>query len=198
MNICFDRKCILCRAPHCNAKHILSCCPTSPTRFAWRHDWALLSITEFFKEHNEQLSIFAYIDGHRASKSPPATVPASILHTLSRPDTCIVEERTITFLELTVPWNSEDSIQAAALHPIEIGCLGHYKSDLASTISSNARTTKLAARSMLDRVTNKVIESGKRIFDARNSTSWSWFVVNDSVCIIMSSFFVIYIYIFHL
>jgi hypothetical protein len=43
----------------------------------------------------------------------PATVPTTIAVTTARPDAFIVRDRKITVLELTMPWNSSQSIQEA-------------------------------------------------------------------------------------
>ena len=197
MKIHVDRKCALCGNPQSTAKHILSCCPSALARYAWRHDKALLSIIQFLKQHNQDHDIYADLDGHRASESPQSTLPPSIMHTLSRPDICIVHNKSITFIELTIPWNSEDNLNAAhrfkesksnyislicdlhqlgygaTLQPIEVGCLGHYRPDLPSILAKTARTSKTVAREILDQISSDVIMSSKRIFDARHCDLWS-------------------------
>ena len=119
------------------------------------------------------------------------------MHTLSRPDICIVDNKTITFVELTIPWNSEDNLNAAhhfkesksnyqslicdlrqlgygvTLQPIEVGCLGHYRPDLPSILAKIARISKTVARQILDQVSSDVIMSSKRIFDARHCDLWT-------------------------
>ena len=47
--------------------------------------------------------IYADLPGLRASDSPPATVPLHVLVTSARPDIVIIEDATITLLELTIP-----------------------------------------------------------------------------------------------
>ena len=85
--------------------------------------------------------------GLRTTDNPPSTIPAEILDTSARPDIVIVSAGEITFIELTVPYNSPDSLLNARsrkegkeialsdletkgmiseLVCIEIGALGHW------------------------------------------------------------------------
>jgi len=51
----------------------------------------------------------------RATDNPPATIPAEFLDTSARPDIVIVGDSEITLIELTVPYNSPDSLKNARL-----------------------------------------------------------------------------------
>ena len=131
---------------------MLNCCPTALTdgRYTWCHGMVLTALLPFLQRFNSEASVFADLPDHRACKSPPATIPLTIIGTTARPDLFIVDGKRATMLELTVPWNNLTSIKNARarkqgktnyqllasnlsaqgyqvqLLTIEIGSLGHY------------------------------------------------------------------------
>ena len=59
--------------------------------------------------------VYADIDGYRASDTPLATIPPSIVHTPYRPDIVIYNEqhRKIQLLELTCSFNTTEHLQTS-------------------------------------------------------------------------------------
>jgi hypothetical protein len=47
--------------------------------------------------------------------SPPTTVPTEVVITTARPDIVLLDSKSVTLLELTVPWNSAASLASAQL-----------------------------------------------------------------------------------
>ena len=115
-----DAKCMLCDSPYyCTAKHFLNSCSEALNRYKWRHDQVLLIIASFLKRHLKvNCSIYADLENWRATENPPGTIPPSALATRSAPDIVIVDQskphqKVFVMIELTVPWNSADSIASA-------------------------------------------------------------------------------------
>ena len=101
--------------------------------------------------------MFADLPGKRASDSPLATIPADISTTTSRPDLVLITGPEVTFLELTVPFNSPEALAAArsrtslksnylqlatnledsgwsvSYFTLEIGSLGHFEPNATRT-----------------------------------------------------------------
>ena len=100
----------------------------------------------------EDKCMYADLPGHRASDSPPATIPTDILSTFCRPDLFLCVGSTIKILELTVCSNTVEGfsnarsrkqckqmyiemvgdlesrgyVYSVSYNTIEIGSLGHY------------------------------------------------------------------------
>ena len=110
-----SRKCPLCSYNTCTAHHVLSSCPSalSDGRYTWRHDRVLAKLFQFVKDHNPAAIVFADIPNLRACESPPATVPTQLATTTARPDIVLYQDKSVTLLELTVPWNSATSLASA-------------------------------------------------------------------------------------
>ena len=98
-----DSSCKLCHFSPCTVHHILNCCPVglNQGRYTQRHDSVLQCLFHILKSTDTE--IYADLPGLRASDSPPATVPLHVLVTSARPDIVIIEDATITLLELTIP-----------------------------------------------------------------------------------------------
>lgn len=197
---CPSKKCPLCSYPYCNAQHILSCCSVSlmQGRYTYRHDLVLAQLLPFLEQFNPSAKVFADCPNHRAVESPPATVPPSLVSTPARPDICIVEDKNVTILELTVPWNSTSSISNARnrkqnksnyqfltsdLHQlgfqvqlltIEIGCLGHYTDQAYASLKCAApKSSSKDRRVVLERASKVAISGSHTIFRARSIPEWS-------------------------
>ena len=193
--------CPLCQQTTCSAKHILSCCKTALNqgRYTWRHDRALQIIAEFIKHHRADASVYCDLHGLRASDNPASTIPPEILPTSARPDIAIVSTGRITMVELTVPWNSEDSLASAKryktskenyqlvlsdlssqniraeLITLEIGCLGHHTNDLFCALKHLAPHCSKSDRYQLrDNLSRSVIASSYTIFKAHRSPTWQF------------------------
>ena len=97
----------LCQSPNATTAHILNGCPEALNqgRFSWRHDSVLNGLAyQILSKIDRSTKIFADLPGKRASDSPPATIPADISTTTSRPDLVLITGPEITLLELTVPF----------------------------------------------------------------------------------------------
>ena len=108
---------------------------------------------------DESTKMSTDLPGKRASDSPLATIPADISTTTSRPYLVLITGRVITFLELTVPFNSPEALAAArsrkslkshylqlatdledsrwsvSYFTLEIGSLGHFQPNATRTLS---------------------------------------------------------------
>ena len=106
----------LCQSPNATTAHILNGCPEALNqgRFSWRHDSVLNGLAyQVLSKIDRSTKIFADLPGKRASDSPPATIPADISTTTSRPDLVLITGPEITFLELTFAFNSPEALAAA-------------------------------------------------------------------------------------
>ena len=193
--------CPLCQQSSCTTKHILSCCKTALNqgRYTWRHDRALQIIAEFIKHHRADASIHCDLPGLRATDNLASTIPPEILPTTAWPDITIVTTGRITMVELTVPWNSEDSLASAKRHKsskenyqlllsdlfsqniraelitLEIGCLGHHTNDLFCALKHLAPHCSKGDRYQLrDNLSRSVIASSYTIFKAHRSPTWNF------------------------
>ena len=82
----------------------------------WLHDSALKILANGLREYLQPGErLYADLPGLRTTDNPPSTIPAEILDTSARPDIVIVSAGAITFIELTVPYNSPDSLLNARL-----------------------------------------------------------------------------------
>ena len=119
-----DPKCPLCRYRFPTTKHILNACPValSQDRYTWRHDSILKKLLVFLRQHlKDKGKLFGDLKGFRVMENPPSTVPIDILPTSDRPDIVFVsKDKEITIIELTVPFNSPDCINAAHEYKLNI------------------------------------------------------------------------------
>ena len=100
----------------------------------------------------------------------------------------------ITFLELTVPHNSAESLRAAhrfkqskanllgdleragfesELVTLEIGSLGHWRVNLANCLARHLNLTKAVIRSILDDAAKNAIAGSHQIFLVRHEKHWT-------------------------
>ena len=116
-----------------------------------RHGFILLKLTYFLESYvHSNFQVFSDLACHRATHSPPGTVPPSIISTTARPDITVLHHNSIRFLELTVCGNNLNAmkkVQERKLNKpnylqlvsdlqhqglqshyaaLEIGALGHY------------------------------------------------------------------------
>ena len=106
----------LCQSPNATTVDILNGCPEALNQghFSCRHDSVLNGLVyQVLSKIDGSTKIFAELPGKQASDSPPATIPADISTTTSRPDLVLITGPEITFLELTVPFNSPEALAAA-------------------------------------------------------------------------------------
>ena len=191
--------CPLCDSPNPTTAHILNSCTEALNqgRFTWHHDSILSCLISWVKDEvSPSSALYADLPNHRASDSPPAVLPLDISTTSARPDIVLVEGSSITILELTVPFNSREALQAARLrksnkqsylqlisdhedkgntvqyHILEIGSLGHYKQCTFNCIKRVFNQTKQECKELLQKLSKTVISCSYYIFNSRNTGSW--------------------------
>ena len=111
-----DSKCHLCGSSSPTVLHILNACPTSLNqgRLTWRHDSVLPKIVQGITPVlSEGDTLYADLQGYRACDNPPATIPLDIMVTSARPDLVILRHKGILLIELTIPYNSPESLSNA-------------------------------------------------------------------------------------
>ena len=109
-------KCPLCNSPTPTSAHILNGCQEAliQGRYTWRHDSVLNCLLSNVRETLSATShLHADIPTWRASESPPATIPTNISTTWARPDMFLMEDLSVNLLELTIPTNTYEALQAA-------------------------------------------------------------------------------------
>jgi len=97
--------CPLCGSQNPTTLHILNSCISALNRgrYTWRHDSVLSCIVLWLTPTlGEDKCMYADLPGHRASNSPPATIPTDILSTSYHPDLFLCVGSTIKILELPV------------------------------------------------------------------------------------------------
>ena len=196
-----DEKCPLCDSPWCTTHHILNGCPValSQGRYTWRHDCALKKLASALGRHIEPgEKLYADLPGFRASDNPHSTIPPDFVVTSARPDIVLVRPREVILLELTIPYNSPESLSKAkerkefkqnyqlvlsdldarglssSLFTIEIGAIGHW---LPCTCSALRRCFPLLNKStttqLLDLAASSVVAASHIIFHAQKSPMWN-------------------------
>ena len=108
--------CPLCGSRNPTTLHILNSCVSALNqgRYTWRHDSVLSCIVSWLTPTlGEDKCMYADLPGHRASDSPPATIPTDILSTSCRPDLFLCVGSTIKILELTVCSNTVEGFSNA-------------------------------------------------------------------------------------
>ena len=63
--------------------------------------------------------LYADIPTWRASESPPATIMTNVSTTQARPDMVLIEDLSVNLLELTIPTNTYEALQAARNRKLE-------------------------------------------------------------------------------
>ena len=135
--------------------------------------------------------LYADLPGLRATDNPQSTIPA-------RPDIVIIRANEISFIELTVPYNSPDCLRNAQLRKenkeiyqhalsdletegmiaefvsIEIGALGHWLPHTRSSLRQQVPSlSKSAATHLLDSAAKAIVTTSHTIFCARLNPSWN-------------------------
>ena len=196
-----DPKCPLCGSLFPTVLHILNACPTALNqgRLTWRHDSVLLQLARgILPLLAEGDTLYADLPGRRVCDNPPTTIPQNITATSARPDLVIVRQNEVLLIELTVPFNSPESMNnartrkenkqnyqlvlseldrkgvKASLTTLEIGALGHT---LTQTLSDLKRTipglSSRECRQIFDDAGKMAITCSHAIFNARNELTWS-------------------------
>ena len=74
------------------------------------YDSALKVLTYGLKRSLSHTKLFADLPTLRAVDHPPSTIPPEILDTNVRPDIVTIEDQHVTLVELTIPFNSPESL----------------------------------------------------------------------------------------
>ena len=146
---------------------------------------------------NDQ-SLYADLPGHRASDSPPSTIPPDILSTSCRPDLILLQEKSIKLLELTVCGNTTEGFANArsrkqtkqdyisllndlestgytvSYDTIEVGSLGHctHLTQRALRCFAPSSLSKSQHSELIKRLARTSISCSHTIFMARESSEW--------------------------
>ena len=125
-------------------------------------------------KHCQQLSTCMLISPctGRASESPPATIPTNISTTRARPDMVLIDDLSVKLLELTIPTNTYEALEAArnrksekplylqlvsdledrglsvSFQTLEIGSLGHFTSYTVKYLTNTFSISKQHARTI--------------------------------------------------
>ena len=140
--------------------------------------------------------MLADLPGKRASDSPPATIPADISTTTSRPDLVLITEPEVTFLELSVPFNSPEALAAArskkslksnylqlatdlegsgwsvSYFTFEIGSFSHFEPYATTTLSDAFLLSKQDAKQILMKLSRIAVSCSYHIFNPRLCSTW--------------------------
>ena len=109
-------------SPTPTSDHILNGCQEALTqgRYTWRHDsvlnCVLLSVRETL---SATVHLYADIPTWRASESPLTTIPTNITTTWARPDMVLIDDLSVNLLELTIPTNTYEALEAARNRKLE-------------------------------------------------------------------------------
>ena len=196
-----DAKCDLCGDLCPTVLHILNGCPVAlnHSRYTWRYDSVLKKYDQFVRP---QLStdecLYTDLPGLRAQENPSSTIPLDLVVTTARPDMVYICNNTVVLIELTIPFNSPESLKhaqsrkqnkqlyqqllsdldsagkQATLVTIEIGSLGH---SLPSCHKSLVRSLpnifeKSMVRTLFDNAAKTAISASYVIYLARKNNHW--------------------------
>ena len=191
-----------CNMEGCNATctlgHLLSACPKSLDRFTFRHDSVLQHLlNSIVRRKKEGVSVYADLSGWRVNGG---TVPHEMALTEQKPDLVIIDKSVkpvkILLVELTVPWDTSQSFQAALDRktawyerltedlrqggydvrnlPLEIGCRGVINLRNAANLEYICNLVGIRAIQELKGALGRIALIGSyRIWLARNSQEWS-------------------------
>ena len=192
-------KCPLCNSPNPTSAHILNGCQEALVqgRYTWRHDSILnCLLSSVHQEISASVKLYGDIRLWRASDSPPATLPMNISTTRARPDVVLIDNSAVRLLELTVPTNTREALQAARIRKLnkplylqlisdleerglsvsfrslEIGSLGHHESFAVKCLADTFDLSKKLSRYILSKLSKISIACSFHIFNSRNSLSW--------------------------
>ena len=165
------------------------------------------------KRREKTLGVHVHVHGGRGIDYPPATIPTDISTSTSRPDLVLISGPEVTFLELTVPFNSpealaaarsrkslksnylqlvtdlEDSGWSASYFTLEIVSLGHFEPNAIRTLSDVFHLSKQEAKQVLMNLSRITISCSYHIFNARLCSSWD---VSKPIYFILSHFYLHY------
>ena len=180
-------------------KYILNGCQEALVqgRYTWRHDSILnCLLSSVHQEISASVKLYGDIRLWRASDSPPATLPMNISTTRARPDVVLIDNSAVCLLELTVPTNTREALQAARIRELnkplylqlisdleerglsvsfrslEIGSLGHHESFAVKCLADTFDLSKKLSRYILSKLSKISIACSFHIFNSRNSLSW--------------------------
>ena len=189
--------CPLCNSPNPTTAHILNSCQEAliQGRYTWRHDSILNCLVNSVKtDLTPSSKLYADIPSWRASDHPPTTLPPNISASTARPDVVLIEDSTISILELTVPSNTCEALLAAkqrktnkpayiqlisdledrsfsvSYATLEIASLGHYHQE--AEISKTFNQSKRSSKQILQKLSRIAIACSYLIFNSRVCTSW--------------------------
>ena len=191
-----------CHMEGCNAistlGHLLSCCPKALDRFKFRHDSVLSHLlTTIVKHKKEEVTVYADLNGWRVNGG---TLPPDMVLTEQIPDLVIIDKSEtptkVILVELTVPWDSSNSFQAALERktaryerlagdlreggyttsnlPLEIGCRGVISARNSLVMETICNIIKIPSKQKLKGALGRIALQGSyRIWLARRSQEWS-------------------------
>ena len=191
-----------CHMEGCNAistlGHLLSCCPKALDRFKFRHDSVLSHLlTTIMKHKKEEVTVYADLNGWRVNGG---TLPPDMVLTEQIPDLVIIDKSEtptkVMLVELTVPWDSSNSFQAALERktaryerlagdlreggyntlnlPLEIGCRGVINARNSLVMETICNIIKIPSKQKLKGALGRIALQGSyRIWLARRSQEWS-------------------------
>ena len=182
----------------CTLGHLLSCCGKALDRFKFRHDSVLNHLLETInKNKKEEVTVYADLNGWRVNGG---TIPTDMVLTEQIPDLVIIDRSAtptrVVLLELTVPWDSSTSFQAALERktaryerlaedlrgkgyttlnlPLEVGCRGVINARNHLVLETLCNLIKIRANKKLIGSLGRIALLGSyRIWLARRSQEWN-------------------------
>ena len=182
----------------CTLGHLLSCCAKALDRFKFRHDSVLNHLLETInKNKSDQVTVFADLNGWRVNGG---TIPHNLVMTEQIPDLVVIDRsetpNKVILLELTVPWDSSNSFQAALERktaryerlagdlrdlgyntlnlPLEVGCRGVINARNHLVLETLCNLMKIRAHKKLLGSLGRIALLGSyRIWLARHSQEWT-------------------------
>ena len=182
----------------CTLGHLLSCCAKALERFKFRHDSVLNHLLETInKNKSDQVTVYADLNGWRVNGG---TIPHNLVLTEQIPDLVIIDRSAtptkVVLLELTVPWDSSNSFQAALERktaryerlagdlrdkgyttlnlPLEVGCRGVINARNHLVLETLCNMFKIRAHKKLLGSLGRIALMGSyRIWLARHSQEWT-------------------------
>ena len=193
-----DSRCALCSHHLPTTHHILSACPIAleQGRYTWRHDSTLNLLVKGLRTALPEARILADLPGLRVEENPPSTIPSELL--VVRPDIVVIANQKVTLVELTIPFNSPESLINAkqrkedkpnyqlalsdldsrgfksSLITVEIGSLGHWLPGTRTSLRQLLHDmSKSAVTCLLDQAAKAAIAGSQVIFNARQFETWN-------------------------
>ena len=186
-----------CTSP-CNLGHLLSCCSKSLDRYKYRHDSVLTHLLDTIQRcKKDGVQVYADLNGWRVNGG---TVPAELVLTDQIPDLVIIDRSVnptkVMLVELTVPWDSANTLKAAFERktaryerleedlrlegysasnlPLEVGCRGVVSSRNLGVLATICSTVGIRTHKQLRANLGRIALLGSyRIWLARRSQDWA-------------------------